>query len=79
MAEPMQETAQRLVDDVLRPLVEADGGAIQLVGIVDKKLVVKLTGTCAGCPGRPYTLARIIEPVAKKWLGDEIRVEAVND
>lgn len=77
MAERAHDTAEKLVDDVLRPLVEADGGKIDLVGVVDRKLIVRLTGTCAGCPGRPYTLARIIEPVARKWLGDDIRVEAV--
>ena len=79
MAERAQDTAKELVDEVLRPLVEADGGTIQLIGVVDRKLVLRLSGTCAGCPGRPYTLSRIIEPVAKKWLGDDIRVEAVTD
>lgn len=75
----MEDRAKKLVDEVLAPLIKADGGEIELVGIVDKRLLVRLTGTCAGCPGRPYTLARIVEPVAKKWLGDDIRVEAVID
>jgi Fe-S cluster biogenesis protein NfuA len=75
----LEDRAKKLVDEVLAPLIKADGGEIELVGIVDKRLLVRLTGTCAGCPGRPYTLARIVEPVAKKWLGDDIRVEAVID
>jgi len=75
----VRETAQELVNTVLAPLIAADGGRIELVGIVDRRLLVRLTGTCAGCPGRPYTLCRIIEPLAKRWLGDDIRVEAVND
>jgi Fe-S cluster biogenesis protein NfuA len=75
----LEDRAKKLVDEVLGPLIAADGGEIELVGIVDKRLLVRLTGTCAGCPGRPYTLARIVEPVAKKWLGDDIRVEAVID
>jgi Fe-S cluster biogenesis protein NfuA len=75
----LEDRAKKLVDEVLAPLIKADGGEIELVGIVDKRLLVRLTGTCAGCPGRPYTLARIVEPVAKKWLGDDIRVEAVVD
>jgi Fe-S cluster biogenesis protein NfuA len=79
MAERVQETAQKLIDDVLGPLVAADGGKIELVGVVDKRVLVRLTGTCSGCPGRPYTLSRIVEPAAKKWLGDEYRVEAVVD
>lgn len=75
----LEDRAKKLVDEVLAPLIKADGGVIELVGIVDKRLLVRLTGTCAGCPGRPYTLARIVEPAAKKWLGDDIRVEAVVD
>jgi Fe-S cluster biogenesis protein NfuA len=75
----LEDRAKKLVDEILAPLIKADGGEIELVGIVDKRLLVRLTGTCAGCPGRPYTLARIVEPVAKKWLGDDIRVEAVID
>jgi Fe-S cluster biogenesis protein NfuA len=75
----LEERAKKLVNEVLGPLIAADGGVIELVGLVDKRLLVRLTGTCAGCPGRPYTLARIVEPLVKKWLGDDIRVEAVLD
>jgi len=75
----LEDRAKKLVDEVLAPLIKADGGVIELIGVVDKRLLVRLTGTCSGCPGRPYTLARIVEPVAKKWLGDDIRVEAVID
>ncbi len=67
------------MDEVLGPLIAADGGQIELVGFAENRLRVRLRGTCAGCPGRPYTLARIVEPVAKKWLGEDVRVEAVND
>jgi Fe-S cluster biogenesis protein NfuA len=38
-----------------------------------------MTGTCAGCPGKPYTLSGIIEPAARRWLGADIQVEAEND
>lgn len=75
----MEDRAKKLVDEVLGPLIAADGGTIELVGIVDKRLLVRLTGTCSGCPGRPYTLTRIVEPAAKKWLGEDVRVEAVTD
>jgi Fe-S cluster biogenesis protein NfuA len=75
----LEDRAKKLVDEVLGPLIAADGGTIELVGIVDKRLLVRLTGTCSGCPGRPYTLTRIVEPAAKKWLGEDVRVEAVTD
>jgi Fe-S cluster biogenesis protein NfuA len=75
----IQEDAKKLVDEVLAPLIAADGGTITLVGVIDKRVLVRLTGTCSGCPGRPYTVGRIIEPAVKKWLGDDVRVEAVTE
>jgi NifU-like protein len=74
-----EQRAKQLIDDVVRPLIAADGGQIELVRIADKRLVVRLTGMCAGCPGRSLTLRGIIEPVARRWLGDDIRVEAENE
>jgi Fe-S cluster biogenesis protein NfuA len=75
----VDETAQKLVDEVLAPLIAADGGTIELVGMTDRRLLVRLGGVCKGCPGRPYTLNRIIEPLAKRWLGQDVLVEAVKD
>ncbi|HKP57165.1 MAG TPA: NifU family protein [Polyangiales bacterium] len=75
----IQDDAKKLVDEVLAPLIAADGGTITLVGVVDKRVLIRLTGTCSGCPGRPYTVGRIIEPAVKKWLGEDVRVEAVSE
>lgn len=74
-----EDRAKKLIDEVLAPLMKADGGEIELVGIVDKRVLVRLAGTYSGCPSRSFTLTRIVEPLLKKWLGDEIRVEAVVD
>jgi Fe-S cluster biogenesis protein NfuA len=65
-----------MIDQYLRPLIAVDGGEIQFVRLIDKVLVIRLTGTYAGCPGKPYALSGIIEPLAKRMLGPEIRVEA---
>ena len=75
----LEQRAKQLIDEVVRPLIAADGGEIELVRIVDKRVVVRLSGMCAGCPGRTYTLAGIIEPAAQKWLGTEFSVEAESD
>ena len=75
----LEQRAKQLIDDVVRPLIAADGGQIELVRVVDKRLVVRLTGTCAGCPGRMYTLSGIVEPAARRWLGPDVQVEAEAD
>ena len=72
---PFEAQAKRLIDEVLRPLLAADGGEIQLVSVTEARLIVKLTGTCAGCPGRPYTLSGVVERAARKYLSPTIQVD----
>ena len=72
----MRERAQALIDDVLQPLIAADGGRIELLEASEGRVVVRLSGTCLGCPGQPYTLTKVIEPAFKKALGPDTRVEA---
>ena len=72
----MRERAQALIDDVLQPLIAADGGRIELIEISERRVVVRLSGTCQGCPGQPYTLSHVIEPAFKKALGADMQVEA---
>jgi len=75
----MQARAQHLVEDVLRPIIAADGGTIELVSAASNTLVLRLSGMCAGCPGRPYTLQGVIEPAARKALGADVRVDLTID
>jgi Fe-S cluster biogenesis protein NfuA len=72
----VREKVQSLIDDVLGPLIAADGGRIELVQIEGKRVRVRMTGTCQGCPGKPYTIARIVEPMLRRHLGDDIAVDA---
>lgn len=72
----MRERAEALIAEYIRPLVEADGGKIELVEATSKRVVLRLSGTCAGCPGQPFTLSRFIEPLFKRMLGADTVVEA---
>lgn len=71
----VHEQAKALIDDYIRPLVEADGGKIDLLEATAGRVVIRLSGTCFGCPGQPYTIAGVIEPAFKKALGPDIIVE----
>lgn len=65
----LRARAEAAITRTVRPLIVADGGDIQVVRWCDDRLVLRLVGTCAGCPGRPYTVARLIEPVLRDVLG----------
>jgi Fe-S cluster biogenesis protein NfuA len=72
----VQDKAEAVIAEVIRPLVEADGGKVELVEVTGNRVVIQLSGTCKGCPGQPYTLARVIEPALRRALGAPVEVEA---
>jgi Fe-S cluster biogenesis protein NfuA len=72
----VRDKAETAIDEYIRPLVEADGGRIDLVDVSDNRVVIRLSGACRGCPGQPFTLSRVIEPALKKVLGPDFEVEA---
>lgn len=70
----MPETAKQIVDTWIAPLIRADGGDIAVVHEDSDCVTVRLTGACVGCPGAPFTKARIVEPALRSALGKSLRV-----
>lgn len=52
----------RVVQEIVGPLVRADGGEIYLVHAADDAVVLHLAGRFAGCPGNTLAKRRVIEP-----------------
>lgn len=63
--------------DKIRPMLQADGGDIELVGVVGKVVKVKLTGACGCCPMSQMTLQMGVQRAIKEVLPEIERVEAV--
>ena len=63
----MLEKVEAVLDKI-RPALEADGGNVELVEVVDGVVKVKLVGACAGCPMSTMTLKRGIERFLKEKL-----------
>jgi len=58
----MNERVQKVID-YIRPLLQADGGDIELVSVEEStgKVSVRLQGACKGCPGAAMTLRMGVE------------------
>jgi Fe-S cluster biogenesis protein NfuA len=52
----------------IRPIIQADGGDIELVDVVDNKAKVRMTGNCIGCPSAQMTLYMGIEMALKEEI-----------
>jgi Fe-S cluster biogenesis protein NfuA len=40
----------------VRPLIQRDGGDIELVDVADNRARVRMSGNCVGCPSAAMTL-----------------------
>jgi Fe-S cluster biogenesis protein NfuA len=60
----------QLVLDRIRPLLQADGGDIELVEVIDNKARVRLTGNCVGCPIAQVTLNAGVEAALREEIPD---------
>jgi Fe-S cluster biogenesis protein NfuA len=76
MTEDIKTRVQEVLDQV-RPMLQADGGDVELVEVVDGVVRVRLQGHCAGCPGAQMTLSMGIERKLKEEIPEVQRVEAV--
>ena len=62
----------------IRPVLQADGGDVQLVEVgADGVVKVRLQGACGGCPMSQLTLKMGIERLLKKEVPEVTSVEAV--
>lgn len=72
----MKEKVEEVLDK-LRPMLQNDGGDVELVEIEDGIVKVKLVGACAGCPMSTMTLQRGIEAKLMEEIPEVKGVESV--
>lgn len=74
----LNERVQGVIEHI-RPLLQADGGDIELVGIDESTGVVsvRLQGACRGCPSAAMTLRMGVERHLKEKVPEVAEVVAV--
>ena len=72
----MKEKIEKALAKV-RGALQQDGGEIELVGIENGVVKVRLKGACAGCPMSQMTMANFVEAELKKAVPEVKRVQAV--
>ncbi len=74
----MRADVDRVIQDLIRPLLAADGGDVEVVSVDPSadppEVVLRLSGAFRGCPGTPLVQRSILEPVLEKALGSKVRV-----
>ncbi len=72
----MQERIEAVLAKI-RPMLANDGGNVELVGVNDGTVQVRLTGACGGCPMATMTLKMGIEQILKREIPEVKEVVAV--
>jgi Fe-S cluster biogenesis protein NfuA len=73
---PVQERVQGALQSVL-PYLESHGGSVELLGVREGVVRLRLEGSCSGCPSSTMTLKLAIEQAIFKAAPDveEVRAE----
>ena len=73
----MKEKVEEVIKEI-RPILQRDGGDIELVEVRDNgQVLVKLQGACSGCPGATMTLKLGIERLLKEKVPEVSEVIAI--
>ena len=71
------EQIKKMIDEKIKPMLQADGGSIEFVDFKDGVVQVRLKGACSGCPGAAMTLGFTVERMLKNAIPAVQRVQAV--
>jgi Fe-S cluster biogenesis protein NfuA len=72
---PVRERVSGALDEV-RPYLMAHGGGVELLGIDEGVVRLRLEGACNGCPSSALTLKSAVEEAIHKAAPDIERIEA---
>lgn len=73
----LQNKVMEVIDSI-RPMLQNDGGDIELVEVTaDNSVKVRLQGACRGCPGAQMTLKMGVERLLKERVPEVKQVVAV--
>ncbi len=68
---------QQVLDSEIKPLLEKDGGSVELVDLEGSKVKVRLKGRCSSCPSADVTLRNVVQDKLREMLSPELTAEGV--
>ncbi len=72
----MKEKVEAALEKI-RPMLQRDGGNVELVDVTDGIVKVRLQGACKGCPMSQMTIKNGIERLLKQEVPEVKTVESV--
>ena len=73
----LKQRIQHVVTEEIAPLLQMEGGGIEVLSVEDGVVRVRLLGTCGGCPGTVYAIIMGIEDELRRRVPEVNYLEAV--
>ena len=73
----LKERVERVVAEEVLPLLQMDGGGIEVLAVSAGVVQVRLHGTCAGCPSTTQAVVMGIEEELRRRVPEVEYLEAV--
>ncbi len=72
--EDLRPPVSTIIETKVSPMLARDGGAIELLDIIDGRVFVQLQGACVGCSASSSTLKFIVEKELKAAIHPELQI-----
>ena len=72
----LQERVARVLADEVAPLLQMDGADVEVLGVEEGVVRVRLHGACSGCPGSVYAVVMGIEEELRRRVPEVRYLEA---
>jgi NFU1 iron-sulfur cluster scaffold homolog, mitochondrial len=67
----------QVLDEKVRPGLAGDGGGLEIIGLDDKKLLIRYQGACGSCPSSVGGTMMAIEYMLKEEVDPDIEIVSV--
>ena len=67
----IEETIEREI----RPMLQKDGGDLELIDVVGDRVIISFRGMCAQCQVAPFTMKDVVEAKLREFVSGELVVE----
>ena len=68
---------EETIDSEIRPLLQQDGGDIELIDVEGPRVSISLRGTCARCRMAEFTMKDVVQARLREFVTEDIIVEEV--
>lgn len=72
--EDLKPAVSSIIDNKIAPMLAKDGGAIELLDVINSRVFIQLQGACVGCSASSSTLKFIVEKELKAAIHPDLQI-----